>query len=68
MKNLHMKQTRDNQDNIQQEKLENNIQKKLEAKRITLFIQFLKFGLVGVSNTLVSGVIYFLVSGKVVCS
>ena len=59
MKNLHMKQTRDNQDNIQQEKLENNIQKKLEAKRITLFIQFLKFGLVGVSNTLVSGVIFF---------
>lgn len=62
MKNLHMKQTRDNQDNIQQEKLENNIQKKLEAKGITLFIQFLKFGLVGISNTLVSGVIYFLMN------
>ena len=59
-----MKQTRDNQDNIQQEKLENNIQKKLEAKGITLFIQFLKFGLVGISNTLVSGVIYFLMNCK----
>ena len=29
---------------------------------IGLFIQFLKFGLVGISNTLVSGVIYFLMN------
>ena len=29
---------------------------------LDVFIQFIKFGLVGVSNTIVSGVIYFLLN------
>ena len=64
MKNLHMKQAKDNQVDMQQKELDNNAQhsKKLETKGIRLFIQFLKFGLVGISNTLVSGVIYFLMN------
>lgn len=65
MENLNMKQAEENQDNIQQKELKNNTQhkKQLETKGIIgLFIQFLKFGLVGISNTLVSGVIYFLMN------
>lgn len=65
MENLHTKQANDNQKDIQQKALEKKEQqiKKSETKGIIgLFIQFLKFGLVGISNTLVSGVIYFLMN------
>ncbi len=65
MENLHTKQAKDNQNDIQQKVLENKEQqiKKSQTKGIVgLFIQFLKFGLVGISNTLVSGVIYFLMN------
>ncbi len=65
MENLHTKQANDNQKDIQQKALEKKEQqiKKSETKGIIgLFIQFFKFGLVGISNTLVSGVIYFLMN------
>ena len=37
----------------------NNEEKQKESLK-SIFIQFIKFGLVGVSNTIVSGGIYFL--------